>query len=131
MGKIALTSEEFLSLYTGYVLGDDFNVVKSALKKVYGYDPFDENSGILNPEEVTIQLQKQFHEYIDQNYNELAQAAQELGAFKSNGGDVKKEVKEYVDNFENMAGIVDVEIEPIKKAVKNKTNQPKEQEMGK
>ena len=119
MAKVKLTSNEFLSLYTGKVMGENFEVVKSAMQKVYGFDPFDPENGVEDPELVTVKLQKKFSEHVNENYKELADVVNELGEFKAKEDGTMEELNSYVNDFEDLIGSQEVEVDAIKLNNKN------------
>jgi len=111
--KTTLTSTEFLSLYTGVVMGNDFEVVKSALKKVYGFDPYDEKNQVENPAEMTFKMQEKFRNYIDENYAEIKDVMDDLGEFKPDDDNSDEKVDEYINNFELLFGAEEVDVDVI------------------
>ena len=129
MKDISLTSREFLSLYTGVLMGDDFEIVRSAIEKVYGIDPFNMDNEIENPEELTVKLQNNFREYINEHNKELVEIMNTIGEFKSNDQEnVIEEINQYVNNFEelNKSDEIEISVPEFDKEVEEMLNNAKE-----
>lgn len=106
MEKVNLTSGEFLSVYTGILLGDSFDVVCEAEEKIFGFSPMTLT---------TIECAKQFRRYINTNNPELAQKVKELGIFEhQDGKDISQEIKEYCTAFETLVGSKYIQVDKMK-----------------
>ena len=116
MAKVKLTSNEFLSLYTGILLGDDVSVVESAMKKVYGINPYDYCKTQEEADDLTLQFQENFKKHVDKNYKNLAGVVEKMGEFKPKSEDLNKiieEVHDYVKGFEENIGSKEVVVDQI------------------
>lgn len=96
MKKIILTSNEFLSIYTGYLLGENFSVVLNGLEKYFGYP-------VTTVE--TIECAKKFRQQISKSNPELVSVMNKLGNFKKDRNiDINTQINNYVERFEQMYG---------------------------
>lgn len=102
---IKLKSNEFLSIYTGFVLGENFSVVTRGLEKLY-----DARKDEIPPYTAEL-LAKNFRNYINKNRPDLARAVKELGKFNLQDG-----VDTIVAKFEEIIGSNVVEISKLSNA---------------
>lgn len=96
---IKLTSNEFLSIYTGRIIGESFDVVTNALGKLYNV-----NGAEIGPATATC-LAQNFRAYIQENRKDLAEAVKEIESLKyDRKRDKNTQINEYVKNFEKIIG---------------------------
>lgn len=101
MKTVLLDANEFLSFYTGRLLGESFDIVKSAVEKLYG------GSSTLSP----IVYQESFIKFINNTRPDLCDAIQNIGPFtKTAGSDIMKDIETYVNKFKKEIGSDTVEI---------------------
>ena len=104
--KVVLTSNEFLSLYTGVLIGGDFKIVQNAIGKVFGY----------SKELTSENCVRQFENYINYYYPNLANIVKVLGVFKKredDDRDIMEQIEDYCEEFELMYGSKDVVVDRI------------------
>ena len=107
MEKVFLTSNEFLSLYTGILLGDDFSVVTNGLSKVFDYP-------VLTLD--TVKSAQEFRRYINLYRPDLFSVMKKIGKFvKDESLDINKQVDEYVKKFEREFGSSKVAVQKLNK----------------
>lgn len=103
METVELTSNEFLSLYTGVLLANNFDSIYAVIEKVYGRYPYVPDAASCS---------QQFKDYIRVNNPELAQIADALGDFKkTDDRDVMQQIAEYCLEFEELYGSHYVEVD--------------------
>lgn len=104
--SVNLTSAEFLSLYTGVLLAESFEIVPETCKKVFGFDPYTH---------IIIECTKQFRQNINKERPDLAEAVKKLGKFKAEESeDVSKQMEDYCKKFEETIGSDSVEVQKMK-----------------
>ena len=102
MKKVSLTSNEFLSLYNGCVLGDNFSVVLKGLEKYFGYPVLTIDA--MGKERI-------FRQEINKSRPDLVTVMNKLGKFVRNRNiDIDTQTNEYVKNFETLYGKNTVEL---------------------
>ena len=100
-----LTIEEFLSIYTGFLIGKSFDVVISGLEKVY------DEKGITTIE--TVSCHKKFKQYINTNRKDLVLAVDKLDkmyARKTTEDKVDEQINACVEKFKEIIGSDHVEV---------------------
>lgn len=96
MKKVNLTSKEFLSIYTGFVFGENFSIVLHGLSKYFG-------SSVTTLD--ASRCAKIFRQQIYKSKPELIKVMNNLGNFKRNVNiDIDTQINDYVSKFEQMYG---------------------------
>lgn len=106
MEKIKLTSAEFLSIYTGVLMGDKFDIVIDGIEKLYDGRPLDAT---------LIDCANQFRKYVNNKRKDLVTVMKKIGRpIKSPERNLGQQVDEYILKFENEFGAKEIEIDKTK-----------------
>ena len=94
--NVKLSNNEFLSIYTGVLFGENMSVVKNAFEKLYDYCGTPYTAKILH---------EIFKNYIDENRPDLSNAIKQLGDIKIyRWKNVDKQLNNYLSKFKNIIG---------------------------
>lgn len=105
---ISLTIPEFLSLYTGVVLVDNFQQFTNALNKVY------ENDVSIKGLCARMAYEKKFIDNINATNPNLAQKVKMLGKFRLNKNlDKDAQIAAYCSKFEKLVGAKSVSVDSM------------------
>ena len=101
-----LTIEEFLSCYTGFLIGKSFDVVLSGLEKVYNEKDMSTLGALF--------FNKKFKKYINTNRKDLVNAVDKLDnlyARKTTKDKVDEQINDCIEKFKNIIGSDYVEVD--------------------
>ncbi len=94
--QVKLTSREFLSVYTGYLLADSMDIVYETISKVYDFNAHTHS---------LITFADHFCDYIDTYRPDLAKAVKDCGEIDfDNGEDVHRQINNYISKFNKTIG---------------------------
>ena len=106
MKTTKLSIPEFLSVYTGFLIGDDFNIVKDGVEKIFGIEPY---TGTV------LICAEEFQDYINKNRKDLVEEVSQLGKIHFDKKiEIQPQISNLIQKFEKIHGSKTVEVATLK-----------------
>lgn len=105
METAKLNIDEFLSIYTGLLLGSDVGIIYDGMEKIFGFRPATFS---------LVKCRKQFCKFVNENRPDIVESVEKLGKLECDPErDVTEQINEILDKYKNIIEQDYVEVEVL------------------